>query len=555
MQISLLPPGEDARLIRAELHNNTDAPQNLVLHYMASAWDPVPSYRGFSLPGCEVSLPENAAFVWAKDYDTLDFSIHRPNECLTWDGLRRGEEAVPALVRDTALAWGSAVPKAKVRLGRSCPTERDTVTFTLSLTAPLRAPCLCVRYWNPADESSEYDVNGQDTLLLPPCQKPSIAILPLNASIPAGKFTLTLTAAGVGGAKLDCLALCEQADAGNFTVTLRGDGSRPQAEPAADENYLTLQYPHIQECYGILWDDITTHIRTIENDELDIFLRDTVHDHVNATLRGNGKGHYVNLFMGPIPLEAGQTKVIYGAVCAAPDASAAALRCHELLTQRSDWEHVWQQASASLAALPALPAAESLALGQQLMNAVLCTNVVYPVYTRGQYIRHYTPGRWWDCVYTWDSGFIGMGLAQTSLRNAFDCLNTYLMPPDSVDAAFLHHGSMVQTQFYLYAELLNRTSSRELAAYCYPRLKLYYRFFTGQEGGSTTANLHSGLLRPWDYFYNSGGWDDYPHSRRSIAAVCRPAARPWSQLPMRYAVQRSWLTPPACWVRQRRRCI
>lgn len=166
----------------------------------------------------------------------------------------------------------------------------DTVTFTLSLTAPLHTPCLCVRYWNPADESSEYDVNGQVTLRLPPCQKPSIAILPLNASIPAGKFTLTLTAAGVGGAKLDCLALCEQADAGNFTVTLRGDGFRPQAEPAADENYLTLQYPHIQECYGILWDDITTHIRTIENDELDIFLRDTVHDHVNATLRGNGKG-------------------------------------------------------------------------------------------------------------------------------------------------------------------------------------------------------------------------------------------------------------------------
>ena len=84
--ISFAPLGEDARLIRAELHNNTDAPQNLVLHYMASAWDPVPSYRGFSLPGCEVSLPENAAFVWAKDYDTLDFSIHRPNECLTWDG-------------------------------------------------------------------------------------------------------------------------------------------------------------------------------------------------------------------------------------------------------------------------------------------------------------------------------------------------------------------------------------------------------------------------------------------------------------------------------------
>ena len=85
---------------------------------------------------------------------------------------------------------------------------------------------------------------------------------------------------------------------------------------------------------------------------------------------------------------------------------------------------------------------------------------------------------------------------------------------------------MVPTQFYLYAELLNRTSSRELAAYCYPRLKLYYRFFTGQEGGSTTANLHSGLLRPWDYFYNSGGWDDYPPQqevhRRRLQASCAP---------------------------------
>ena len=38
----------------------------------------------------------------------------------------------------------------------------------------------------------------------------------------------------------------------------------------------------------------------------------------------------------------------------------------------------------------------------------------------------------------------------------------------------------------------------------------YYAFFTGQAGGSTTADLQSGLLRPWDYFYNSGGWDDYP---------------------------------------------
>ncbi|MFQ9681564.1 MAG: MGH1-like glycoside hydrolase domain-containing protein [Ruthenibacterium lactatiformans] len=120
------------------------------------------------------------------------------------------------------------------------------------------------------------------------------------------------------------------------------------------------------------------------------------------------------------------------------------------------------------------------------------------------------PGRWWDSLYTWDSGFIGMGLAQFSARRGFDCLNAYLTPPGDDEAAFIHHGSLVPAQFYLFAELLNRTQSRALAEYCYPRLMQYYAFFTGQAGGSTTADLQSGLLRPWDYFYNSGGWDDYP---------------------------------------------
>ena len=90
-----------------------------------------------------------------------------------------------------------------------------------------------------------------------------------------------------------------------------------------------------------------------------------------------------------------------------------------------------------------LPAGEPFALGGQLMRAVLCTNVVYPVYTRGQYIRHNTPGRWWDSLYTWDSGFIGMGLAQFSARRGFDCLNAYLTPPGDDEAAFIHHGSLL----------------------------------------------------------------------------------------------------------------
>ncbi len=119
-----------------------------------------------------------------------------------------------------------------------------------------------------------------------------------------------------------------------------------------------------------------------------------------------------------------------------------------------------------------------------------------------------------------------MGLTAFSLRRGFDCLNAYLTPPNDDETAFIHHGSMVPTQFYLFAELLNKTQSKQLAEYCYPRLMQYYQFYVGKARNSTTANLKSGLLRPWDYFYNSGGWDDYPpqkamHEQR-LSQVCAP---------------------------------
>ena len=140
MQTSLFAPlGEDARLIRAELHNNTDAPQNLVLHYMASAWDPVPSYRGFSLPGCEVSLPEKAAFVWAKDYDTLDF-FHPPSQRMSDLGWSApGEEAVPGFGQGYGIGMGFGCSEGKGPFGQVVPNGKGT---PLPLRFPLPRPCV-----------------------------------------------------------------------------------------------------------------------------------------------------------------------------------------------------------------------------------------------------------------------------------------------------------------------------------------------------------------------------------------------------------------------------
>lgn len=525
--ISFAPLEDNVRLVRVECCNHTDTPQNLVLHYMASAHDPVPSYRGFAITGAEVKLPENAAFVLAKDYDDLRFAVPRPTDKLNMDGLRRAEDAAEGFVAGYCVGQNFGCAPGRGMFGQPLPSGKgDWVRYTLCLPQPLDTPCLGVRYFNPASEASVYTLHNGQTLELPPAVEPSIMFLPLDSRMDAGEQIIELTAAGLGGAKLDCLFLCEQGKEDQVSITPRGSGACPEIGNYEGEHFLTLRYPHIAGCYGVMWDDQQAQVREILNDELDVFLRDTVHNHVNSVLRGNGKGHFTNVFLRPIPLQPGEVKVIYGAVCSASSEEEVITLCRQTRCRWDAFEPAWIEAAKAMEPAEVLPEGEQFALGQQLMQAVLCTNVVYPVYTRGQYIRHNTPGRWWDCLYTWDSGFIGMGLTQYSVRRGFDCLNAYLTPPGDDEAAFIHHGSLVPTQFYAYAELWNKTQSLPLAQYCYPRLLQYYNFIRGRSGGSTTANLKSGLLRPWDYFYNSGGWDDYPPQKtvhaKHLEVCCTP---------------------------------
>jgi hypothetical protein len=173
-------------------------------------------------------------------------------------------------------------------------------------------------------------------------------------------------------------------------------------------------------------------------------------------------------------------------------------------------ERAYRAAKPKAELAPSNAAGEPNRFSQRRMAATVLTNTVYPVYAKGGCIRHNTPGRWWDSLYTWDSGFVGLGLAQLDIGRALDCLNAYLTEPGDDQTAFIHHGSPVPVQFYLFQEIWNRTQSDQILAHCYPRLRQYYRFMVGKLNGSTTATLASGLLKTWDYFYNSGGWDDYP---------------------------------------------
>ena len=148
---------------------------------------------------------------------------------------------------------------------------------------------------------------------------------------------------------------------------------------------------------------------------------------------------------------------------------------------------------------------------QKRMQSVIMTNIVYPIRLGKEYIRHFTPGRFWDCLYTWDSGFTGLGLLETAPERAAECLNTYTYPEEHKEAAFVRHGTPLPTQILLFHELMNRSCSKDFLRYFYPRVKKMHDFLSGIDPASNTGKFSkNGILRSWKYGYNSGGWDDYP---------------------------------------------
>ena len=452
----------------------------------------------------------------------------RPDDHLVFDGLRRGEVPVEGFTIGYGVGFGgAAAPGPRPRPDGA----GDAASYRFTLPAALEEPWLGVRYRNPGPAAAGFTVSGpagQSPLPLPPADAPAMAWAPLAGPLPAGDCLLTLTGAGTGCPQLDCLVLCDRAGRAAVHIGLRGPGARPALDPHPEEGFLTLQYPtsgNATACCGPGRRPNCARSKTTSWTSSCATPSTTMSP---PPCGGNGRGHYANVFQRPIPLAPGETRVIYGAVCCADTPAAAAACCRRLAALGAGgFEAAWQAAAAALAPPPALPAGRGLQLGQQLMQAVLCTNVVYPVYTRGQYIRHNSPR-----PLVGQPVYLGLRLHRHRAGPVFAAPGLRLpqrlphprggrpRPPSSSTVRWF------PTQFYLFAELLNRTGSRELAAACYPRLRRYYAFLTGQAEGSTTADLAGGLLRPWDYFYNSGGWDDYPPQRevhrRGLESCCTP---------------------------------
>lgn len=492
---------DDARLVCCTCVNEGDAPQTLALHWMASLH--FPTLRANApdlLYPAEAALPGGATWLDALDYVDLAYATPRPTDTLNPDGLRRGE------VRGHGFTGGSGVGQG---FGREAG---DAITFRPALADSLADAALVLRYRLAPGQAVGLDLGGVATASLDLLGDGNFltAIVPLGA-LAAGEQTLTLTSRGGAGIDLDGLALVPAAEAASLRFYPVRWQPQPDLLPGPHPRSLLLRYPDLDHWYGLAWDgrDDEVEVRVFHTGDLDGTLRVAVHHHTRHVFHGPGDGHFTNVFHRPVPLGPGEALARYGLVCAGSHDEVVA-RLQAFADGALDATAIHAAARDTRYRPQPSPGGEEFAASQERLATTLLTNVVYPIYARRGYIRHNTPGRWWDSLYTWDSGFIGLGLAELDIDRAADCLRAYLTPEGDPDAAFMHHGSPVPTQFALFHDLWNRTQSRELLEWCYPRLRQYHRFLAGRLGSSTTGALASGLLQSWDYFYNSGGWDDYP---------------------------------------------
>jgi hypothetical protein len=488
----------NTRLVRSAFFNNTAQRQNLVLNYAAYMnFPPARTYSDEPVYPNRVELPPGARWLDALDYDDLGFATVRPQDNLVYDGMWRGEVRANGFVNGAGLGIG---------FGRQAG---DWVKYTFDLDQALPAALLLVRY-RALEGSAAFHLSGlaAGQMELPASAEFSLAQV-WQGELPAGKQPLGLEALGGTAVELDGFVLVAPETASEVRFTPVEWQPKPQILPGPRPNSLILKYADTPVVYGLAWTGEPWVLREFYNDELDRFMRYYVQEHAQNVLHGTGQGHFTNVFIRPIEVPPGESRVLYGLICSGTQGGVTQT-LGEFSGEDSVLGPAYQHARAITVRLEPTPAGDGYRFSQERMAATLLTNVVYPVYTRRTFIRHNTPGKWWDCLYTWDAGFIGLGLLELDVERAVDCLNAYTTAEGDPQVAFMHHGSMVPVQHYLFQELWNRTQDRGLLEYFYPRLRQYYRFFAGRLGSSTTRAMKSNLLKTWDYFYNSGGWDDYP---------------------------------------------
>jgi hypothetical protein len=265
-----------------------------------------------------------------------------------------------------------------------------------------------------------------------------------------------------------------------------------------NENSFIVKYPPVNSYYGVAWNYPLSQTREFLCANLEHLMPHKAHDHVRTKIKGDKQGHYTANFLRPITLAPRSDTTIWQLIACGTKEYVKS----ELTSFHKQEIHPSRESDDFGGYLPQ---AGKYAFGEQLIEATMLTNVVYPVNAYGSPIRHFGPGKLWNSLYTWDCGIIAWAMGHVNPMRAYEIIRQYTTSPEE-EAAFVHHGTPLATQIFAIGDILTALGGDEAALQeIYPRLKRFYDEMTGPK-----YRKASGLLITWKLFYNSGGWDDYP---------------------------------------------
>ena len=495
--VSFTKMKEDAYLMRCEFVNNTSLSQNCILNLFASL--EFPFYEEVRL-----DAPENAVIKNANDYVFYEYAVPRPWDGENPDGMFKG------MFRDSgfyeACGLGDRCDHSHVSFLGLKPfgcEAGDRVGYRLDCGG-IKDPVLLLRYRTVTPGDAVFELNGKK-VLLPESDTLTFAELPYCAD-PA------FVSCGGAGVEFDFLAAVSAGETVGVSVKKRNCVPKLTQTQKDGAFIFTLDYPYPDCRYTLIMHSADTRLRSLDTGCLEDALinrlsnGDPTFDDLTETYTASFKrkhsdeGYFLNPTVKSIFIAPGARHVEY-AVIAKDDAGPR---------PTGEYESVYLNAKARVGSLGLNPGGEKYAFSVNVLKSTLLTNTVYPMYRRGENIVHHTPGKRWDSFYTWDSGFIGMGLLEYSRELCRYALETYVCDEDNNDFCFLLHGSLVPTQFAEYYELLKRTPDKHALDHLYGKMKRYYEFLRGRTMGSTFHKFNNGLLTAYDYWYSCSGMDDYP---------------------------------------------
>ena len=529
--VTYIKLNDEATLVRSEIFNNTDLIQNCLVNYFSSV-----EYRFDSF--CDLKLPKKNIYIDATDYEEYSYAIKRPWDEQNADARKKGE------FLDNRFCFGKGLGDRAEKwhiphryLAPFGGEKGDRVLYRLNNTAEFENPVLTVRYrtsgieyrrgemtgvrYIPGTERAVFSLNGERIVFEPTDDMKTVSF-PLK-SVPE---KLELVSLGGGGIEFDFFAVTEKGETVSVSERMNPVVPEINTEKNSVGYTVRMKYEGLDGEYILRTFDDNTRFRRINTGCLEDCMSarlsnsDESFDDLTASFTASFKrkhsdnGFFQNTLVHTLFVPAHSSRVCLAVISHGEE---------KYLTQE-EYEKLYRKRAGEYKRLCFNSQGEKYALSNELLKSAVLTNVVYPIYKHGRFIIHHTPGKRWDCLYTWDSGFIGLGFMYYAPKFAEYILNTYLSSQSNKDYAFVHHGSPVPVQFYIFLEMMNRDKSC-IAVY-YDRLKLYYDFYLGKIRGSTTAKFKSGLLTTYDYFYSSSGMDDYPAQVKMMNDDIRDTAAP-----------------------------